>query len=298
MSLWTPAEIPLLLWLDPADPASVALSGTRITHVYDKSGGNRDAVNSLYGPTLIENAINGLSVMRFPGNNTYIFNMDGKLPSSAEVTVRVVIHKPTYGGARWQRAWASSDGTDTDYLAGGIFHIPAWGSDGRAAGGPEITEGSVNASGENHFASFRIGHNPFSSSYGPFFGDLGEFIIASPKLSLLDEQKLDGYLYHRWGLQADLAADHPYKDNPPTTAPPKQFYGVVTDKDGVAAERTVIVVKESTMEVVTNITSDPVTGEYLFVPPQDEGPYTLVFLGEPDRNAQVFSGVQPADPPE
>lgn len=44
----------------------------------------------------------------------------------------------------------------------------------------------------------------------------GEFIIVSGTLSTGDRQKLEGYLAWKWGLQANLPSDHPYKLLPPT----------------------------------------------------------------------------------
>jgi hypothetical protein len=44
---------------------------------------------------------------------------------------------------------------------------------------------------------------------------LAEVIVASTLLSTLDRQKLEGYLAHKWGLTANLPANHPYKTTPP-----------------------------------------------------------------------------------
>lgn len=38
-----------------------------------------------------------------------------------------------------------------------------------------------------------------------------EVIVSSTLLSALDRQKLEGYLAHKWGLTANLPANHPYK---------------------------------------------------------------------------------------
>jgi hypothetical protein len=42
------------------------------------------------------------------------------------------------------------------------------------------------------------------------------FASASTPLSTTDRQKLEGYLAHKWGLAANLPADHPYKSAAPT----------------------------------------------------------------------------------
>jgi hypothetical protein len=52
-----------------------------------------------------------------------------------------------------------------------------------------------------------------------FQGDLGEVVVVRGALGTDDRQRLEGYLAHRWGLQASLPAAHPYRDAPPTNAP-------------------------------------------------------------------------------
>jgi hypothetical protein len=44
----------------------------------------------------------------------------------------------------------------------------------------------------------------------------GEVIVSSTLLSTLDRQKTEGYLAHKWGLEANLPNDHPYKTTGPT----------------------------------------------------------------------------------
>jgi len=62
-----------------------------------------------------------------------------------------------------------------------------------------------------------------SLTVGGYYGDncsgisLGELVIA-PLLSDADRQKLEGYLAHKWGLQANLPADHPYKAAAPSAS--------------------------------------------------------------------------------
>ncbi len=46
-------------------------------------------------------------------------------------------------------------------------------------------------------------------------GTMGEVIICNANLSASDRQKVEGYLAHRWGMAASLAAGHPYLSDPP-----------------------------------------------------------------------------------
>jgi len=72
------------------------------------------------------------------------------------------------------------------------------------------------------------------------------------------------------------------------------FHGTILDKDGNPAERRISVL-DATGQCVATDTSDPVTGAYSIDMPNND-PYTLVFDGEPDRNAQVFANVIPGEP--
>jgi hypothetical protein len=46
-------------------------------------------------------------------------------------------------------------------------------------------------------------------------GVLAELIYYSKELNTNDQQSLEGYLAWKWGLNAYLPPDHPYKNTPP-----------------------------------------------------------------------------------
>ena len=61
---------------------------------------------------------------------------------------------------------------------------------------------------------FQVGGKQQSATqYGSKY--ISEVVGCNTKLSTDDRQKLEGYLAHKWGLEADLPADHPYKVSPP-----------------------------------------------------------------------------------
>jgi hypothetical protein len=53
-------------------------------------------------------------------------------------------------------------------------------------------------------------------SEGNFQGYICEIIFSNLNLSTIERQKVEGYLAHKWGLTANLPADHPYKTVEPT----------------------------------------------------------------------------------
>lgn len=55
-----------------------------------------------------------------------------------------------------------------------------------------------------------LGFGIANGSSNPYDGTMCEAIIA-PSLSTADQQRLEGYLAHKWGLLGSLPSDHPYK---------------------------------------------------------------------------------------
>jgi hypothetical protein len=91
---------------------------------------------------------------------------------------------------------------------------------GRVNGGT-TTSGSYTRSGTMTMDSFGIGGIPPRPSYstGAWWtrADMNEVVIVPSVLSDEDRQKLEGYLAHKWGMQANLPSGHPYKDAAPLT---------------------------------------------------------------------------------
>jgi autotransporter-associated beta strand protein len=57
---------------------------------------------------------------------------------------------------------------------------------------------------------------PTAGSY--LNGKIAEIVVASTNLPTSDRQKLEGYLAWKWGMEANLPADHPYKSAAPSSA--------------------------------------------------------------------------------
>ena len=61
---------------------------------------------------------------------------------------------------------------------------------------------------------FQIGgRQQAATDYGNKY--ISEVIGCNTKLSTENRQRVEGYLAWKWGLEADLPADHPYKSTPP-----------------------------------------------------------------------------------
>lgn len=65
----------------------------------------------------------------------------------------------------------------------------------------------------DNMSQLTLGANTNSTQW--FQGKIAEFFIVSSSVTLANRQKAEGYLAHKWGLDASLPADHPYKNYGP-----------------------------------------------------------------------------------
>jgi hypothetical protein len=63
--------------------------------------------------------------------------------------------------------------------------------------------------------TFALQIGTIGNNVGPIVGNFCELIIVPSLLANEDRQIVDGYTHWKWGLQANLPADHPYKDAAP-----------------------------------------------------------------------------------
>lgn len=59
------------------------------------------------------------------------------------------------------------------------------------------------------------GHGSLGTPSRRLDGVVAEIIVTHGTLTLFDRRRVEGYFAHKWGLTAQLAADHPYKNEPP-----------------------------------------------------------------------------------
>ena len=66
--------------------------------------------------------------------------------------------------------------------------------------------------------TYNPNNDPFSIgarfNYSDFFnGQIFEVLLFQSELSLCEMEEIEGYLAHKWGLQAYVISNHPYKNN-------------------------------------------------------------------------------------
>ena len=237
---WTPAELgaSLALWLDADDASTITLNGSTVSQWDDKSGNGRNATQAVAAnqPTYNLTGFNGKPAVVWPNVSSAV-RMDIQ-PFAAQSFFFVVrYHDGTratwISGYQTLLSLPSSTGATGSLGLLGNASGSQWLNNnlflnGRYNGGAQVNlndrvtlplpntvlEASA-ASAQTPIYSWQFGcdRNVTGRAWS---GPMAEIIATPTLLSTADRQKLEGYLAHKWGLTANLPADHPYKSTPPT----------------------------------------------------------------------------------
>jgi len=242
---FTPADITTALWLDAADASTITESGGVVSQWDDKSGNARNfSATSTARPAYTLAGQNGKNVLTFDGiddfmslGSSYIYGTTHSLFIVAKYTAASSITASTPGAGifrgsvndsalyvgPWSGAFSNerlgyyvgSSGfakTDADIdttlpLLLGFANQNNYATAVRRLNGGNdfATTNGITTPSEIHY----IGS--FSPSSNFWTGTICEFIITPSYLTLAVLEKVEGYLAHKWGLTANLPADHPYK---------------------------------------------------------------------------------------
>ena len=251
-SIWNPSMIATALWLDAADASTVTTVSSAVSQWSDKSGNARNATQSTAGnrPTFTNNALNGKSVITFNGSSTQHF-VHSLNASPAPHSVFAVARRTTGGTTAFQTVinaiapnnafgvslaakvdgvsanWGTYINTTLGWSSSGSSIFNAWSivdviSPTATSGNETLaTNGSLTtvsySSRYSGDANDRraIGGDPVFNT-GWLWGDIAEIIIITSSVSTDTRQRIEGYLAHKWGLEANLPNDHPYKTTGPT----------------------------------------------------------------------------------
>jgi hypothetical protein len=249
---WTPANLTsTACWLDAADINTITLNVTTVSQWNDKSGNGRHATQAIGSnqPTYISSGMNSLGLIDWDGSNDSMTISEGTTPLhtllSADNTYSMawVVKPDTISGQEVllyvpEGSWKflveiKSDGglfwgdTPSNYrtYSGGSFFVVNTGTfftlikTGSGAGTAHVA-GTLNTSFTDQGglgntpalgAAFILGQYP-NLFYN---GKMAEIIISNYSWDTSERQKVEGYLAHKWGLQANLPVDHPYKSSAP-----------------------------------------------------------------------------------
>lgn len=246
--LWTPANMTTLAWYDADDATTITESSGAVSQWDDKSGNARHISQLSAGlkPTYTTGQI------AFDGTNDYLFNTSPFMYANGEINIFIVCSVFADTDKRIISEGSSTDG-DPIYavqtinpvgdklsarirndsgtnLSTGVALSSAsafddtkklyqWGDNGSQLSGrvnsDDLQTSAYTRSGTLTLDRFSVGALLRSSSASHANIDVNEIVITS---NLVDSSReiVEGYLAHKWGIEASLQSGHPYKSSAPT----------------------------------------------------------------------------------
>lgn len=257
---WTPAALDTVLWVDASDEDTLLTENDKVLQWQDKSGkGNHLLQEDLpLQPSTRGSSINGLSAVDFTDSNMKtLTNPFGQVINDAYVIVVHRVDSVNEGilfslsgseASRWNAHAPWNNGR-------AYFDCGGTGGDKRIQKGFSVSEGEVVISSfygsvtENLQQIFKNAQLLVEDDTGHSVATVGELAIGGLNSHLQDttigeviiidgtvaqetQQKLEGYLAHKWKLNEKLPLDHPFYFNAPgTNQAVTQLAGSVSDAD-------------------------------------------------------------------
>ena len=226
----------IAIWLDANDASTFSLSGNAITSWDNKVGTTHNFNQKSGDPSRLASG-NGKSVVNFDGNDQLWTN------DSYTKQNYTVLSVARYTGGQNMRIISSKDinwlhgfwNNETD-----VFHFNSWLHNGtktydtrwhlHAATQNNSDQGNtwtdfnqgVTDGGGSHDTTWWPGKfslGAWSNLGESSKGEVAELIVVNEVLSVLDRQKLEAYLAHKWGLSSHMPNSHPYKSASPIVDP-------------------------------------------------------------------------------
>ena len=235
--LWRPDELgaDLALWLDAEDASTITLNGSDVSQWDDKSGNGNHAAQAVAAnqPARVTSGI------QFDGTDDYMDITAANIKTVTQPFVYAMVvdlnsgatFKPTIDGITnsLDRVLTGNAGSgDNDRMfsgaaldaltqvtatAVGVYNFNSPSSSYFRNG---ISVASGDSGTQNPSSGIRLGadHDLSGANYSNIL--FNEYVVIDGVLSTADRQKLEGYLAHKWGLEGNLPAAHPYKSAAPT----------------------------------------------------------------------------------
>jgi hypothetical protein len=239
---WTPALTTTKLWLDADDATTITNVGSNTLQWDDKSTNDFHATQGAESeqPDTGLDTQNSKNVLRFSGVE-WMTTGDVNLSSQPTTIFTVAKVRATglsgrnyvFDGAEgfnqyrnlfaldgpnndrpsiWAGTWGShSNSTDANYH---VFECHYEGNS--SVIGIDADRETVAASTNGNLTKgINIGTN-YTDSADFLDGNIAEIVLIDGTPTTDIRQKIEGYLAWKWGLQANLPSDHPYKNAAPT----------------------------------------------------------------------------------
>jgi uncharacterized repeat protein (TIGR02543 family) len=252
---WSPAMVASAAWFDAADPATITAVTGMVSLWQDKSGNQNHAAQSTASrrPSTGTHSIGGMNVIAFdPFKDQHlaaVHHASLNLDTRGGANLFAVLHSTGYiNRGSGLNSILSKGSLLTDGAAYGIrvdsenrlpfkagnafFSTPLEtfvsqdiiysgtrsDSTGSAAafinGLERATATSATISSDNSSALILGGESTTTRCAAV---RLGELLILPGAIAAEERQKIEGYLAHKWSLQARLPLEHPHQSSPPLT---------------------------------------------------------------------------------
>lgn len=239
-SAWTPSLITTSLWLDANDASTITLNGSTVSQWNDKSGNGRnyaqgtaanqptysatgwgtqpaisfDGVNDILSTAVADwTAANmswyvvgqrtgSLGTQSLVGNGTNILPIAESAGTTNYTVFRInTVNNPTALSAYYDGVMIKDKSTN-----------------------PTVTRATMWTNMANKFMLEMLGCPAFGTKpdIGKTFstylwqGLISEILVVPSDSTTSERQLIEGYLAWKWGIQSNLPAGHPYKNNFPT----------------------------------------------------------------------------------
>ena len=251
---WSPAALTPALWLDAADTATIT-TPSGVTSWASKGSGSWAAVQDVLSsrPTTGVTQINGKNVVTFDSADALRVNSFSGLGGSNKLTIWFVGTAPAGGdrivvelsdnvntndnafmllrtngnqlqtNVRMGGATVLATTTGAGFTTTPQVFVATWDMSDPSAethtyvnGTANSTSSIANNSTTGTFATsynLNIAARAMSSLY--LAGGIADMGLIAGVPTLGDRQRIEGYLAHKWGLTANLPAEHPYKSVAP-----------------------------------------------------------------------------------
>ena len=252
---WTPARIKTALWLDAADTSTIVHADGVVSTWKDKSGNGNHATQrngasrpyyrnsdamlggrpSLYNP---ETRLRFLETPPLTMRRLYMvcYYQDGRATtfSSYHVIVSDIDGSRLMRGMSNQSTWGTVD--RSFFAGGGVYRNGSTTSSGGKALPMPATLWKADTGGTELTCAWRVLGGV--KNWQVWDGALGELIFTDGSEDLATQQKIEGYLARKWGIQASLAVGHPYRAAPPSAGHSSGASGAAKPHAGAARKPT------------------------------------------------------------
>ena len=244
VAAWTPADITTAIWLDAKDSATLTLDGSSNVEQWDDKSGNArhySQATSTDRPGFESAGLNSQETVFFDtgehlegpdwasgddhtfigvfdpvgsGDRRYMFASGVDASSGSNDPLLLIAFRNNnqdvgyFDGTSWRGAAAGTTGAQIlEWLLDGTAGTGEVFRDGASIDTPAYSANNIQQ-GTNLGARTGAANNWSLSR-------ISELVKIDGVASQDDREKMEGYLAHKWGLEANLPAAHPYKSSPP-----------------------------------------------------------------------------------